>query len=44
VFKALIEDPKNEYLMLDTILLRAHQQAATGKGETKTRPWGPEED
>jgi putative transposase len=44
VFKALIEDPKNEYLMLDTILLRAHQQAVTGKGETKTRPWGPEED
>ena len=32
VFEALIEDPKNEYLMLDTTLVRAHQQAATGKG------------
>ena len=45
VFKALIGDPKNEYLMLDTTLVRAHQQAATGKGGTKTRLWGdPEED
>jgi transposase len=45
VFKALIDDPKNEYLMLDTTLVRAHQQAATGKGGTATRLWGvPEED
>lgn len=45
VFEALIEERKNEYLMLDTTLVRAHQQAATGKGGTKTRLWGvPEED
>ena len=45
VFEALIDDPKNEYLMLDTTLVRAHQQAATGKGGTRTRLWGaPEED
>lgn len=45
VFAALIKDPKNEYLMLDTTLVRAHQQAATGKGGTATRLWGvPEED
>ena len=45
VFEALIEDPKNQYLMLDTTLVRAHQQAATGKGGTRTRLWGaPEED
>lgn len=45
VFKALIDDPNNEYLMLDTTLVRAHQQAATGKGGTRTRLWGvPEED
>ncbi len=45
VFGALIDDPKNEYLMLDTTLVRAHQQAATGKGGTRTRLWGaPEED
>ncbi|TKB23533.1 MAG: transposase, partial [Mesorhizobium sp.] len=39
-FKALIDDPNNEYLMLDTTLVRAHQQAATGKGGTRTRLWG----
>jgi transposase len=45
VFEALIDDPKNQYLMLDTTLVRAHQQAATGKGGTRTRLWGaPEED
>lgn len=45
VFEALTKDRKNEYLMLDTTLVRAHQQAATGKGGTRTRLWGvPEED
>jgi transposase len=44
VFEALIDDPKNEYLMLDTTLVRAHQQAATGKGGTKTRLWGVREE
>ncbi len=45
VFKVLTADCKNEYLMLDTTLVRAHQQAATGKGGTKIRLWGvPEED
>jgi transposase len=45
LFKALVDDPKNEYLMLDTTLVRAHQQAATGKGGTRTRRWGvPEVD
>ena len=44
VFEVLIKDSKNEYLMLDTTLVRAHQQAATGKGGTKIRLWGaPEE-
>ena len=49
MFAALIDDPKNAYLMLDATLVRAHQQAATGKGAAKkgerTRLWGvPEED
>ena len=45
VFEALIKDRKNEYVMLDTTLVRAHQQAATGKGGTRTRLWGaPEAD
>jgi transposase len=45
VFAMLTADRKNEYLMLDTTLVRAHQQAATGKGGARTRRWGvPEED
>ena len=45
IFKSLIKDPKNQYLMLDTTLVRVHQQAASGKGGPKTRLWGvPEAD
>lgn len=45
IFKLLTADRRNEYLMLDTTLVRAHQQAATGKGGRATRLWGiPEED
>ena len=49
VFTELTSDPRNEYLMLDATLVRAHQQAATGKGGAKkgeqTRLWGvPEVD
>lgn len=40
VFESLTGDPDNQYLMLDTTLVRAHQQAATGKGGTATRLWG----
>lgn len=42
VFKYLIKDCDNEYLMLDSTLVKAHQQAATFK--KKIRLWGvPEE-
>ncbi len=45
IFNALLKDPQNDYLMLDATLVKAHQQAATGKGGPKTRLWGvPEED
>lgn len=48
VFDHLIEDPDNAYVALDSTLVRAHQQAATGKGGGQkggTRLWGaPEED
>ncbi len=44
VFAALIKDPHNEYVMLDTTLVRAHQQAATGKGGPKIRLWGVREE
>ena len=45
VFAQLTADPDNDYLMLDSSLVRAHQQAATGKGGRATRLWGaPEAD
>ena len=45
VFASLAEDRDNHYLMLDSTLVRAHQQAATGKGGAKIRLWGaPEAD
>ena len=45
VFSSLIEAPDNRYAMLDSTLVRAHQQAATGKGGTRPRLWGvPEVD
>jgi len=47
VFADLIDDPKNDYVSLDSSLVRAHQQAATGKGGGQKggiRLWGvPEE-
>ena len=43
IFAALTTDRDNDYLMLDSTLVRAHQQAATGKGGTRTRLWGAPE-
>ena len=31
IFEHLIDDPDNDYVSLDSSLVRAHQQAATGK-------------
>lgn len=45
VFTELIKDRDSKYLMLDTTLVRVHQQAAGGKGGPKLRRWGvPEAD
>jgi transposase len=44
VFESLTGDPDNRYLMLDTTLVRAHQQAATGKGGLWIRLWGVAEE
>lgn len=45
VFTDLIKDRDNHYLMIDNTLVRAHQQAATGKGGPAIRLWGaPEAD
>jgi len=45
VFQELVRDKKNQYLMIDSTLVRAHQQAATGpKKGAQIRLWGvPEE-
>lgn len=40
VFAELIKDRDNKYLMLDTTLVRVHQQAAAGKGGPKPRRRG----
>lgn len=40
VFAELIRDRDNKYLMLDSTLVRVHQQAAGGKGGPKLRRWG----
>lgn len=40
VFEVLTEDSENERLMIDTSIVRAHQQAASGKGGPKTRLLG----
>ena len=47
IFADLVADKKNQYLMIDSTVVRAHQQAAAGrkKGALKTRLWGvPEGD
>ncbi len=45
IFDLLLADPDNSYIMIDSTVVRAHQQAACGKGGAKTRLWGvPEED
>lgn len=45
VFDALTADRDNQYLMIDSTIVRAHQQAATGKGGRAIRRWGvPEAD
>ena len=40
VFASLVADRDNKYLMLDSTIVRAHQQAATGKGGARIRRWG----
>ena len=45
IFKVLLADPRNAYVMIDSTIVRAHQQAVCGKGGGVTRLWGaPEED
>ena len=41
VFRTLVRDRKNEYRMIDSTIVRAHQQAATGRKKgARIRLWG----
>lgn len=44
VFTILLADSKNTYRMIDSSIVRAHQQATTGRGVKKTRLWGEVEE
>ena len=43
VFGLLTRDRNNEFLMIDSSIVRAHAQAATGQGGSRTRLWGAPE-
>ena len=40
IFKALVENPDFEYLIIDSTIVRAHQHAAGAKGGAKMRRSG----
>ena len=40
LFADLVADKKNQYLMIDSTIVRAHQQAARAQRELEARLWG----
>lgn len=44
IFNVLLKDHKNTWVMIDSTIVRAHQQAICGKGGPKTRLWGVHEE
>ena len=44
IFEVLLADPKNTWVMIDSTIVRAHQQAVCGKGGPGTRLWGVHEE
>ncbi len=40
IFRALLEDADNTYSMIDSTIVWAHQQAASGNVGARTRLWG----
>ena len=40
IFQVLLEDSDNSYVMIDSTIVRTHQQAAGGKGGTRIRLLG----
>ena len=39
IFQVLLDDPDNRHVMIDSTIVRAHQQSACGKGGAKVRLW-----
>lgn len=44
IFRSLLADPDNTYVMIDSTIVRTHQQAVCGKGGARTRLWGVREE
>jgi transposase len=45
IFAVLLQDPRNQYAIIDSMLVRAHQQSEARRESNKTRLWGvPEVD
>jgi len=44
VFHKLVRDGKNQYLMIDSTIVRAHQQAATGRKKGRGQALGRSEE
>ena len=44
IFQVLLADPGNTWVMIDSTIVRAHQQAVCGKGGARTRLWGVSEE
>ena len=40
IFQVLVKDPDNEYVMIDSTIVRAHQHSAGARDKKKTRLWG----
>lgn len=40
IFSVLVADSNNDYLSLDSTIVRAHQIAVAGKGGVRSRLWG----
>jgi putative transposase len=40
MFAVMLADRKTPYRMMDSSIVRAHQQSAPGRGAKKTRRWG----
>lgn len=44
IFRSLLADPDNTCVMIDSTIVRTHQQAVCGKGGARTRLWGVREE